>query len=240
MNLHHHNNPQYIHHKKAGLIDDIRELVFGLEDGMVSTLGAITGIAAATRDPFTILLAGFVVISVESISMAVGSYLSSKSKRAVEERKLFEEETELKRYPKEEKEELIGMYVADGWSKALAEQMATEASQNHELFLKEMAYRELKVFPDDMDKPVRNGVIMGVSYIVGGSVPLLPYLFLPFASAIWLSIIATLLSLFLLGAFVTRYSKRSWLRSGIEMLSLAGIAALVGFFVGQIIEGWYR
>ena len=72
-------NPAYIHHKESGFVATIKETVFGVEDGMVSTLGALTGIAAATQDPGMVLLAGFVVIAVESISMGVGSYVSSKS-----------------------------------------------------------------------------------------------------------------------------------------------------------------
>ena len=238
---HIHNNPNYIHHQNPTAGSTIREVVFGMEDGMVSTLGAITGIAAATQDPFTTVLAGFVVVGVESISMGVGSYLSTKSKRSVDERKLAEESEELKKYPKEEKEELVEMYVKDGWSQALSEKMAEEASQHHELFLKEMAYRELKVFPDheDREKPLRNGLIMGFSYVAGGAIPLIPYLVGDLYYAFVTSIVITLLALFLLGAWVTKYSKDSWLRSGLEMLTLAGVAAAVGYAVGQLVERLY-
>ena len=103
---HHNFNPEFIHHQKNISTSFIREGIFGMEDGLVSTFGAITGIAAATGDQFTIMLSGLVIISVESISMAVGSYLSSKSERSIDERKLSEEKIELKQYPKEEQEEL--------------------------------------------------------------------------------------------------------------------------------------
>ena len=111
----------------------MRQLVFGMEDGMVSTLGSITGIAAATQNPFTTVLAGVVIVAVESISMAVGSYLSSKSVRAIDERKLDEEREELKSFPKEEEQELVGMYVHDGWPKPLAQTMASVAAKNKKL-----------------------------------------------------------------------------------------------------------
>ena len=88
-------NPDYIHHIKNGSTATFREMIFGMEDGMVSTLGAITGIAAASGSYFAVILAGLVIISVESISMAVGSYLSSKSAKNIEERMLVEEKTEL-------------------------------------------------------------------------------------------------------------------------------------------------
>ena len=92
-------NPDYIHHIKNGSIATFREMIFGIEDGMVSTLGAITGIAAASENYFMVILAGLVIISVESISMAVGSYLSSKSAKSIEERMIREEKTELKKFP---------------------------------------------------------------------------------------------------------------------------------------------
>lgn len=206
---------------------------------MVSTMGAITGIAAATQNHFTVILSGLVIIAVESISMAIGSYLSSKSERDIDERKLAEEKFELKQYPKEEKEELAGMYVKDGWPRGLSEQMAEAASKNKKLFLQEMAYRELKVFPDQMKYPLRNGVAMGTSYVAGGLIPLVPYLLLVVARAIPISIIITLVGLFILGAYTTKYSKRPWWKAGLEMFLLASGAALVGYLVGQAVDYYW-
>jgi predicted membrane protein (TIGR00267 family) len=227
---------EYLHHQNPGLGATIREAVFGLEDGMVSTLGAVTGIAAATLEPSTVLLSGFVLIAVEAVSMAVGSYVSNKSARAVDERKLAEERVELTNYPEEEKQELIGMYVADGWPHDLAQTMAVCAAKNHELMLTEMAYRELKVFPEMYGQPLSNAAIMGVAYIAGGAVPLLPYLFLPVGLALRISIPVTLIGLFLVGVATTKFSHRNWWKAGLEMLVLAGVAALVGYGVGQLVQ----
>lgn len=226
-------NHEYIHHKNPNIGATIREVVFGMEDGMVSTLGAVTGIAAGTQDHFTVVLSGLVIISVESISMAVGSYLSSKSERSIDERKLEEEAEELVQYPEEEKQELIDMYVTAGWSAPLAKEMAEEASKDKDLFLQEMAYRELKIIPDKLEEPLKNAVAMGVSYVVGGSIPLLPYLLLPLRSAVLVSVIVTLFSLFILGVVTTKFSKRSWWKAGLEMFTLASAAALIGFLVGR-------
>lgn len=215
----------------------MRELVFGMEDGMVSTFGAVTGIAGAIQDHYVIVLAGFVVVGVESISMAVGSYLSTKSERAIDERKLDEERIELHTYPKEEKKELAHMYIADGWDEKLAVQMAEQASQNKKLFLKEMAYRELKVFPEANHQPRYNAAVMGISYVCGGAIPLLPYLlFANLGTAIVASIVITPIGLVCLGAFVTIYSKQAWLKIGTEMATLGGLAAIVGYLVGQITD----
>ncbi|MBT4153803.1 MAG: hypothetical protein HOE53_04085 [Candidatus Magasanikbacteria bacterium] len=239
MRPHHHQNPNYIHHQSTTIGSTIREVVFGLEDGMVSTFGSITGIAAATQDPFTILLAGSVIIGVESISMAVGSYVSSKSAQSIDARMLAEEREEIHNHPEEEERELVGMYVKDGWSESLAVKMAAEASQDKELILKEMAYRELGVIPGKAENPIRNGFLMGIAYIVGGAIPLMPYIiFSTISTAIWTSVVVSLVGLFLLGAGVTKYTKRSALRAGLEMLILAGLAGTVGYIVGQLMSGW--
>lgn len=232
-----HNNPDFIHHQKDVNTSLIREGIFGMEDGMVSTMGAITGIAVGTGNHFTALLSGFVIIAVESISMAVGSYLSSKSEKEIDERKLAEEKIELREHPKEEKEELVHMYIKDGWPQDLAEQMATVASKNKELFLQEMAYRELKIIPEGMESPGKNGLVMWISYILGGSLPIIPYIiFTDLSYAIPVSVTFTLLCLFILGAATTKYSKRAWWRAGFEMVGLAGLAAAIGYGVGEVAD----
>src|SRR3990167_2109935 len=101
----------------------LREIVFGLEDGMVSTLGAITGIAGATGNRSLVIISGLVIVAVESLSMAAGTYLSNKSEEQ-----------------------------ADGII-------------NH---------RRRRI----SSKPVRDGIYMGISYIIGGSLALCSYFFL--------------------------------------------------------------
>lgn len=236
MGLHH--NPNFIHHQKDTVSSSfIREVVFGMEDGLVSTMGAVTGIAAASQNYSIVVLSGLVIIAVESVSMGVGSYLSTKSEKEIDERKLHEEKIELRKYPEEERIELVGMYVKDGWPKKLAEEMAEVASKNKKLFLQEMAYRELKVFPDQMEQPVKNGIAMGISYIMGGSIAVAPYLFIQTVSvAIPYSVGITLVALFVLGVYTAKFSKRMWWKAGTEMLVLASVAALFGYGAGQLAE----
>ena len=229
-------NPDYIHHQHGTAGATIREIVFGAEDGMVSTLGSITGIAAATGDPFTVILAGSVIISVESVSMAVGSFLSSKSEREIDERKLAEERHEIEQFPEDERKELEVMYIDDGWPAELAGQMAQAASENKDLMLKEMAYRELQIIPDNLENPLKNGLLMFVSYIIGGLVPISAYFFLPVREAVLVSVGITLVGLFILGAGTTKFSKRSFWKTGFEMVALASVAALIGYGVGQLVD----
>ncbi|MFA6304584.1 MAG: VIT1/CCC1 transporter family protein [Patescibacteria group bacterium] len=224
---------KFIHHQKSSIITSIKEVIFGLEDGMVSTLGAISGIAAGTHNQATVILSGLVIIAVESISMGVGIFLSDSSAKDIDDRKIKEEEFEIDNFLEQEKEELKGFYEQDGWPEALAGQMSIVASQNKKLLLKEMATRELKIF-NEPSQSLKKGLIMFASYVVGGLIPLLPYFFLPLPHATYLSVSLTLLGLFSLGLGVAKFSFNFWLKSALKMLILGGLALGVGLLMSQI------
>jgi len=228
-------NPSYIHHNNSGIANNIREIVFGMQDGMVSTLGAVTGIAVGSHDHFIVVLSGVAIIAVESVSMAVGSYISTLSERKMVERILHEEREEIRDYPREERLELLELYIADGWPKDLAENMTRVASKDKHLMLKEMAYRELNISPEAMEHPIKNGIFMFFSYIVGGMTPLTSYFFLPLSVATIVSTIVTLCGLFALGIGIARFTKQRWITAGARTLAFGGIALLVGYLVGIVV-----
>lgn len=220
--------------KNSRFVQSLRDIVFGLEDGMVSTLGAITGIAIGSQNHFTIILSGFVIIVVESISMGIGSYVSNKSDRDHDIRQLQEQKKEIKEQIEVEKKDLFDIYIKDGWPNDLAVQMADYVSQNKKLMLKEKALHELSVLPEQISNPKINGLFMFFSYIVGGLVALIPYLFLPINFAMPISISATLFGLFLVGVFTSIYTKKSWFKSGVRVLLIGGLALLAGILIGEL------
>lgn len=172
---------------KRQIAENIREIVFGLEDSLVSTLGAVTGIAVGSKSVYIVILSGLVLITAESVSMAAGSYLSSKS--AIEtERQIH----------------------AQGG----------------------------KTFDHDWN-PLRGGIVMGVFYIVGGFVPLLPYFFLNMQAALIVSVGLTAVSLFFVGLWASNYTKRSAIKSGLEMVSVSLTAALIGYLVGVAVSSYF-
>jgi len=228
------------HHKVSEFALQLREIVFGSEDGMVSTLGAITGIAAGSGDQFVVLLSGSVIIAVESISMGIGSYISNKTEKDTLSRKIVEEKHELSKFPEEEKEELKNIYMKDGWPENIAKIMSDTASNDKHLMLKEMACHELNIPANSSDRePIKNGIFMFFSYVVGGFIPLFPYFLFSLNYAIIISIAITTLGLFLLGVATTMYSKRKWWKAGLELLTLAGIASVTGFIVGQLVNKFW-
>ena len=216
----------------------LREAVFGTQDGLISTLGALTGIAAGTRDRHAVVVAGFVIVVVESLSMAAGSYLSSKSQREYLERLLREEEEEIARNPEGERKELWEMYRARGYADEEIEIISRRLLSNPRLLLEDMAHKELGISQETLEEPAGNALIMGTTYVMGGLVPVLPYLLLPVAVAMPISITSTLTALFLFGGLKGRIVKQVWWRSGLEMLSVAGVAALAGFFIGRLVDTW--
>jgi VIT1/CCC1 family predicted Fe2+/Mn2+ transporter len=211
----------------------LRDVVFGMEDGMVSTLGAVVGIAVGSANQSTVVLAGMVVVAVESISMGIGSYISNASEKDALSQRVKEEKHEIKHFLESEKEELYQLFVADGWSENLATQMTKEAEGNKELMLKEMMYREHGSAADDHN-PIYNGLSMFLAYIVGGLIPLSAYFVLPLSQAVWISTPITLFGLFVLGAIIAKLTNTKWFSSGLRVLFLGGLALVVGFSVGYL------
>lgn len=166
------------------IAESMREIIFGLEDSLVSTLGTLTGIAIGARSTFIVILSGLVLLAAEGMSMAAGSYLSSKSAHATERL----------------------LHANDG----------------------KMFYHEAN--------PLRAAFVMGICYFFGGFVPLAPYFFLPIGQALFLSVPLTALVLFLVGVWSSRYTKRSAMRSGSEMVIVSLSAALIGYVIARAVS----
>lgn len=212
----------------------IRDAVFGTQDGLISTLGALTGIAVGTQDGRVVVLAGLVIIVVESLSMAAGSYLSSKSHREYLERLLREEHESILKNPEEERKELRQMYRARGYKEGEINLIEKRLFSNKLLLLEDMAHKELGITPQSFEEPVGNALVMGAAYVAGGLVPILPYWLLPVGAATPVSVVGALGSLFALGAVKGRLVRRSGWRSGVEMLAVAGMAAAAGYLIGRL------
>lgn len=226
------------HHRSslAKITSEIREIVFGLGDGLVSTMGAITGIAGATHNTFFVILSGFVIVSVEAISMGVGEYLSSKSEKEVWRKKITEEEREIKEQPERERLELKQFYREKGLTDTEVEQVTAIVAKHPAWVVEEMAIHELGVSPIVPHSPVRGALFMFLAYIAGGIVPIIPYFFVVVDRGIFFSVLATAIALFFIGALKARYTTGRWFKGGLEMMLLSLTAAAIGYSVGQLVE----
>lgn len=219
------------------LLSAIRELVFGLEDGLVSTMGAVAGVAAGTGDARVVVLSGLVLIAVEALSMAAGSYLSNKSHRQLLEKRIRDEREEIETKPEEETEELRVMYRQRGFSPDEVEILVRRITQNKELWLEEMVAKELRIGTGELDEPKSRALVMGFAYIAGGAIPVLPYLLWPISSAIFVSVAATIVALYAIGHAKGQAAGLSRWKSGGEMVLVASGAAILGYAIGKLLGG---
>jgi VIT1/CCC1 family predicted Fe2+/Mn2+ transporter len=223
-----------VEYERVARRGEIREVVFGAQDGLLSTLALVTGVRGADAVRDTILVAGLAGALAGTISMALGAYIAAKSQREVFTYELEEERKQLRRRPNVERIELAEIFMNEGLSRAEATRAADAISTNENVMLKTMAEKELGIPFEPAGTPLRDAGIMGLSFAIGATVPILPYVLLGTTAALVASIVATLAVLFGLGVAKARLSGASWWRSGGEISVLAGAAALLSYLVGTV------
>jgi VIT1/CCC1 family predicted Fe2+/Mn2+ transporter len=177
----------------------LRDAVLGSQDGLVSTLGVLTGIVAGPQSSVTVMPSGLVIVTVESLPMAADSYPSAWSEREYLERLLREEEEAIERDLEGERQEIRAMYRARGYAENVIAIIETRLLSDKKLLLEDMAYvahKELGICPQSIYDPLGTAVAMGTAYIIGSLIPGFPYMGLPTAAAAPFSIAGTMLTLF--------------------------------------------
>ena len=213
----------------------VRDMIFGANDGLVSTLGFVVGAFGAFADPYVVLLTGIAELFAGTISMAVGSYQSSKS-----ELEVLERESERKKFKKgmtaeEEKEEMIKFYQAEGFRRGEAEAVVDRIVKEKELPTQAGTLEELGLAPKELGSPVKAGALCGVSFGLAALVPIVPFV-LPISGweALLASVIGTMATLFGVGAMKTIFSRKNWIRSGLEMMIIGASAAAITYIIGTL------
>ncbi|MEA2142805.1 MAG: vacuolar iron transporter family protein [Solirubrobacteraceae bacterium] len=213
----------------------IREVVFGAQDGLLSTLALVTGVRGAETARETILVAGLAGALAGTISMALGAYVAGKSQRDVFLAELDAEQAQLRRRPHVEVFELAEILEHEGLEWEQARRAAEAISTNERVMLKTMAEKELGIPFDPPGSPRGEGIVMGGSFFLGAAVPVLPYFFLSPATGLVVSLAVTLAVLFGIGVGKARLTGQGWLRSGLEIAGLAAGAAVLAYAVGTLL-----
>ncbi len=213
----------------------VRDMIFGANDGLVSTLAFVAGVVGAITNPYVILISGIAELFAGTISMAAGAYQSSKSELEVLERESRRIKVE-GRTPEEEKEKLIEYYRSEGYTNAEAEAIVERVAGMEEASIKAGTLEELGLAPEEVGNPVKAGVLCGVSFGLAAIVPIFPFALqaLRVTEAMIMSIIATLASLFGVGAMKTIFSRKNWIRSGLEMMVIGASASAVTYIIGKV------
>ena len=222
--------------RKASLLGEIREAIFGAQDGLVSTLAVASTVAGASADRFPVLVAGIASALAGVFSMAAGEYMSSKSQREIFAAQMVGEREEVAERPGEAEAEVAFMLEEDGLPRDRAAGMASTLAQHPDVLLKTMVEKELGLTAEHSEgSPIQGAMVMGVSFGVGSLVPIVPYLLLPVRAAIFGSVLATGVVLFGIGVLKSRWTRRDWMRSGLEILALGAFAGIAGYLFGGLL-----
>jgi vacuolar iron transporter family protein len=220
---------------RIATLERIREVVFGMQDGLVSTVAVVSSVMAATSQRPIVFVAGLTSALAGMISMGTGSYLASKAEKELHAAEIDKEAMELETNPEEEMAELIELYQQEGLTMEEAERMAERVASDSKLWLKTLSEKELGLSADTLANPTKDAMTMGVSFLIGAVVPLIPYLFMSSTLVIWISIAVTVAALFVVGLFKARVTGKNPWRAGFEVMLIGTGSGLLGYIIGTLI-----
>lgn len=222
--------------RRASQLGDIREAIFGAQDGLVSTLAVVSAVSGATDDRFTVLIAGIATGLAGIFSMAAGEYLSSKSQREIALAQIAAERERVADLRSDVQAELAYMLEEDGLPEAEATAVAEVTARHPEVLLNSKVEKQFGVAVEEAHgSPIQGAIVMGVAFGLGALAPIVPYLILPVGIAVYASIIATAGVLFAIGVVKTRWTHGNPIGSGLEILVIGALAGIVGYFLGSVL-----
>jgi VIT1/CCC1 family predicted Fe2+/Mn2+ transporter len=209
-------------------------MVFGGSDGLVSNLALVMGVAGATADNKSIVIAGIAGLMAGAFSMAVGEYISVRSQHELFEAQHRLQERQLTDDAPGERAILEGIYRSRGFSPDEADSIVAMLFATPERALASMLRDEVGLDPRAIGGPWIAAASSFTAFVTGAIIPLLPFL-LASGVAFGSSIVISCAALFLLGLGVSFLTKRPPLRCGFRQFALGGSAALVTFIIGEAI-----
>lgn len=236
---------QAIHHQNnefGKLQEYLREFVYGGIDGAVTTFAVVAGGYGANLEPGILIILGFANLLADGFSMSVGAYLSAKSERDNYDKHEKIEYWEIENLPETEREEIVEIYREKGFKGDLLNQIVDHICSDKDLWVSEMMKDELGMMKDTKS-PFKIGLATLISFIMVGFIPLLIYLwdfFFPseINTFLWTSIL-TGIAFLIVGWLKGIVNQTSTLRSIIETVGLGLLAAIVAFYVGDILESFF-
>jgi vacuolar iron transporter family protein len=214
----------------------VREFVFGIQDGLISTVGLLAGMQAGGSSRFTILMAGAASVIAGAFSMSAGAYLSSKAEKEIFDHELKKEAGFIEREPYLAQESLLQALNSEGMSREAAYRIVKLLDQQKSVFVTTFQEKVLGLGSADVNNPIKGAMVMALSFILGGVIPVLPFLALPLNTALALAVMLTGAALFSVGMFKGRLAGQSLGRSGLEFLIIALIATGIGYAIGSLLE----
>ena len=214
----------------------LRAAVLGANDGLVSVLSLVMGVAGAHSSNKAILVAGLAGTLAGACAMAMGEWLSVQSARELAQRQIAIERDELTEAPEEEEQELSLIYQAKGLGREEADALAAKLMSDKDNVLDTLTREELGLDPAELGGSAWEAAITSFFLFFAGAVaPVAPFLFLTGAPAVVTSLAASGVALFATGAVITLMTGRGVLFSGTRQLLIGMAAAGVTFGIGRLI-----
>lgn len=229
--LHHHEE----HLKSSDLLTDI---VIGMSDGLTVPFALAAGLSGAVDSTHIIVVAGIAEIAAGSIAMGLGGYLAGKTEQDHYKSELKKEYWEIDNKRTVEIEEVRKVFEEWGLSKELQQQATQEIIRDKDKWVQFMMKHELGLDEPDPNRARKSAFNIGISYIIGGLVPLCPYLFISNnITALQYSAAVTLCCLFVFGFFKSKLTGVPPFWGGIRVMCIGAVAAAAAFGIAKLIGG---
>ncbi|HEY1115351.1 MAG TPA: VIT1/CCC1 transporter family protein [Chitinophagaceae bacterium] len=222
-------------HKTVGG-NALRAAVLGANDGLVSNMSLVMGVAGAAAANTTILITGLAGLMAGAISMSLGEWLSVQSSRELYQRQIALEAEELEASPEQEQKELSLLYQAKGISAAEADNLAEKIMEDKDMALQTLVQEELGIDPEELGGSAWEAAIASfLLFAIGAIIPVLAFIFWSGQTAILLSLAFSVVGLFVIGAAITLFTGRSIWYSGFRQILFGLAAAAVTYGIGTLI-----
>ena len=230
-------SPAVDHHEthfQAG--DIVRDIVIGMSDGLTVPFALAAGLSGAVKSLHIIVLAGLAEIAAGAIAMGLGGYLAARGDAEHYRSERLREEREVVERRRDEEEEIYEIFDAYGVERHEATPVLAALQRNPRAWVDFMMRFELGLEEPQPSRAVRSAATIAASYVVGGLIPLLPYMLGTPATALPASVVITLLALLLFGAVKGRVTGSGALRSGLQTAIIGGLAAAAAFGIAHLLN----
>jgi vacuolar iron transporter family protein len=220
----------------AGGGNALRAAVLGVNDGLVSNMSLVMGVAGAEFSRHTVLVTGLAGLIAGACSMAMGEWLSVQSSRELYQKQIATERDELAQVPEEEKEELVLIYQSKGMDRATAEQTAARVMASKDAALDTLVREELGINPKDLGGSAWAAAAASFAvFVLGATFPVAPFFFLGGNAGVAASLALSGAALFGSGAVTSVFTGRSAPFSGLRQAAIGLAAAGVTFGLGRLL-----
>jgi len=216
----------------------IREFVFGIQDGLISTVGLLAGVQSATENNVVVIVTGLTAMFSGAISMATGSYLSSGAQKDIFDKELGDAEKLAESEPYIAAEGLLKALGEEGLSKEQSYRMVKVLLAERNVFMRTFQEKVFGLGSAEINQPVRAALVMGLSFIVGAIIPIVPFIALGGVAALYLSVFLSAATLFFVGAFKGYLAGQSMMVAGAKFFVVAVSAAGLGYLIGLVVQ-WF-